>query len=117
MYEGITSQNTNQNAFHTKYVAGEKEKKFLCLEIDENGYVNANFDLGNNNLDMDDNEFQILKYENYIFDSYLDYLEKININDNEKLVRIYGKDYNNTVPKNFLLFDDLAITLSILCKI
>ena len=60
---------------------------------------------------------QLSKYEDYIMkDSYfIQYLDNVKLHEDDSIVRIYGK-YDDTIPINFLLFEDLSINISLKCK-
>lgn len=63
------------------------------------------------------NDYQINKYTNYfVKDIYLcsELFENLNISEkNHKMVRIYGIKYDDIVPMNFQLTEDLTIYVSL----
>jgi len=99
------------------------------IEIkDKDGFVNINFDtyhkdntsVLNTNYHQYENSHD--SYNNYQFKKYESYfINKINIpketltliNNNNELVRIFGYNFNDTVPSNFQLTEDLIIYVSL----
>lgn len=96
-----------------------KVLKVNVIQKDKYGFTKVNFDIGDNNIiqpittknnDNEYNEYQINKYKNYILEPENILLELYKMTNNQdKIVRIYGPDYNNLVPINFQLTEDLTI--------
>ena len=78
---------------------------------DSDGFIKAPFD------SMNEEDYQLSKYEDYILSDsiFLNTLYLSDLNENNYLVRIYGK-YEDKIPTNFLVFEDLSINISLKCK-
>jgi len=80
----------------------------LSSLTDSQGFIKAPFE------SINEDNYQLSKYENYIIKNpyFIKYIENLNINTDELIVRIYG-NYKDTIPINFLLFEDLSINISL----
>jgi hypothetical protein len=78
---------------------------------DSQGFLKAPFD------SVKEENYQLSKYEDYIMkESYfIQYLDNVKLHEDDLIVRIYG-NYDDTIPINFLLFEDLSINISLKCK-
>jgi len=97
------------------------------MQKDKYGFTKVNFNTTNNDNEYNDNEYndneyndneyndyQISKYKNYILEPENISLELNKMTNNQdKIVRIYGPEYTNSVPINFQLTEDLTIYVSL----
>ena len=88
----------------------ELNESLLSSLTDSQGFIKAPFD------SVIEENYQLSKYEDYFIEDYI-FIESINnvkIKEDDTLVCIFGK-YENTVPINFLMFEDLSINISLKC--
>ena len=94
-----------------------KVLKGNIMQKDKYGFTKVNFNTTNNDNEYNDNEYndyQISKYKNYILEPENISLELNKMTNNQdKIVRIYGPEYTNSVPINFQLTEDLTIYVSL----
>ena len=83
----------------------------LSSLTDSEGFIKTPFE------SVNEEDYQLNKYEDYLIKDfhYITYLDNIKFHEDDLIVRIYGK-YQDTIPINFLLFDDLSINISLKCK-
>jgi hypothetical protein len=80
----------------------------LSSLTDSQGFIKAPFE------STSKEDYQLNKYEDYILEdtSFITYLDNVKLQQGDVLVRIFGK-YDETIPLNFLLFEDLSINISL----
>jgi hypothetical protein len=104
-----TNDNDNKHYDNEHY---DNDNEYYDNEYYDND--NEYYDNDNEYYDNEYNDYQISKYKNYILE-----LENIPLilykmtNNQDKIVRIYGPDYDNIVPINFQLTEDLTIYVSL----
>lgn len=86
-------------------------ESLLSSLTDSQGFIKAPFD------SVTEEDYQLSKYEDYFMEDikYVENIENVKLQKGDILVRIYGR-YENTIPLNFLMFEDLSINISLKCK-
>lgn len=86
-------------------------ESLLSSLTDSQGFIKAPFD------SVTEEDYQLSKYEDYFMEDikYVENIENVKLQTGDILVRIYGR-YENTIPLNFLMFEDLSINISLKCK-
>ena len=86
-------------------------ESLLSSLTDSQGFIKAPFD------SVTEEDYQLSKYEDYFMEDikYVENIENVKLQKGDILVRIYGK-YENTIPLNFLMFEDLSINISLKCR-
>ena len=85
-------------------------ESLLSSLTDSQGFIKAPFD------SVTEKDYQLSKYEDYFIEDniFIESLDNNIIKEGDTLVRIFGK-YENTIPLNFLMFEDLSINISLKC--
>jgi hypothetical protein len=86
-------------------------ESLLSSLTDSQGFIKAPFD------SVTEEDYQLSKYEDYFMEDikYVENIENVKLQKGDILVRIYGR-YTNTIPLNFLMFEDLSINISLKCR-
>jgi hypothetical protein len=115
-----TNNNDNDNEYHdneyhdNEYHDNEyHDNEYHDNEYHDNEYHDNEYH-DNEYHDNEYNDYQISKYKNYILEPENISVELYKMTNNlDKIVRIYGPEYDNIVPINFQLTEDLTIYVSL----